>query len=121
MSRFILRWFITGLAIILASYVIPGIYIESTGALIMAALVLGLLNSIVRPILIILTLPITFVTLGLFLLVINAFTLWLAARIVPGFGIEGVSYIWTALVITLTSWLLNLFVRKEERGRRHHS
>ena len=117
MPRFIVRWFVTGLAIVLASYLLPGIHIASTSALIMAALVLGLLNSVVRPILILLTLPITFFTLGLFLLVINAFTLWLAARIVPGFAITGISYLWAALLITIISWFLNMFMRREEKHR----
>ncbi len=115
MPRFMIRWFVTGLAIMLASYLLPGIQIESTTALIMAALVLGLLNTVVRPILIILTLPITLVTLGIFLLAVNAVTLWLAAKIVPGFEIVGASYIWTALLITIISWLLNMFIRKEEQ------
>ncbi len=118
MPRFVIRWFVTGLAIILASYLLPGIHIESTAALIMAALVLGLLNSIVRPVLIILTFPITVLTLGIFLLLVNAVTLWLAANIVPGFSIVGTSYIWAALVITVISWLLNMFIRKEERRNR---
>lgn len=119
MSRFAVRWFVTGLAIILASYVLPGIRIESTTALIMAALVLGLLNSVVRPILILLTLPITVATLGIFLLFVNAVTLWLAAKIVPGFDVVGTSFIWAALLITIISWLLNIFIRKEERRRLH--
>ncbi len=117
MPRFMLKWFVTGLAIILASYLLPGIRIDSTMALIMAALVLGLLNAVVRPILFLLTLPITVMTLGLFLLVVNAITLWLADKIVPGFTVEGTSYVWAALIITICSWLLNLFIRKEERRR----
>ncbi len=78
MPRFMLKWFVTGLAIIIASHLLPGIRIESTMALIMAALVLGLLNATVRPILFFLTLPITVMTMGLFLLVVNAVMLWLA-------------------------------------------
>ena len=115
MPKFVTRWLVTALAIILASYLLAGVQYDSAFTLIMAALVLGLLNAIVRPILVILTLPITMITLGLFLLVVNAVTLWLTAAIVPGFGIEGTSYIWAALLITILSWFINLFIRKEER------
>lgn len=114
MPRFVIRWMVTGLAIVLASYLLPGVEYETSFALIMAALVLGLLNSIVRPILIILTLPITVVTLGLFLLIINAFTLFLTDWLVPGFDVHGISYIWAALLITICSWFINMFIKKEE-------
>ena len=117
MPRFLMRWFITGLAIILTSYILPGVVVTSTMALIMGALVLGLVNAVIRPILIILTLPITIVTLGLFLLVVNGISLWLAASLVPGFEIVGTSYILAALLITIFSWLLNTFIRGEERRR----
>jgi len=115
MPKFMIRWLVTALAIVLASYLMAGVQYDTSFTLIMAALVLGLLNTVVRPILIVLTFPITMVTLGLFLLVVNAVTLWLTASIVPGFSIEGTSYIWAALLITIISWIINLFVKKEER------
>ena len=115
MPRFLIRWSVTALAIVITSYLLPGVEYETAFALIMAALVLGLLNSIVRPILILLTLPITVLTLGLFLLIINAFTLFLTDWIVPGFDVHGISYIWAALLITIFSWFINMFIRKEER------
>ena len=115
MPRFLIRWLITGLAIVLTSYLLPGVIFESSFALVIAALVLGLLNSIVKPVLIVLTLPITVMTLGIFLLFVNAVTLWLTAVIVPGFEVHGTSYIWAALLITIFSWLINMFVKKEER------
>ncbi|MFC1500065.1 phage holin family protein [Candidatus Zixiibacteriota bacterium] len=115
MPKFVTRWLVTALAIVLASYLMSGVQYDTAFTLIMAALVLGLLNAIVRPVLVILTLPITMITLGLFLLVVNAITLKLTAAIVPGFGIEGTSYIWAALLITVLSWFINLFIRKEER------
>ncbi len=114
MPRFLIRWLVTGLAIVLTSYLLPGVIFESSFALVMAALVLGLLNSIVKPVLILLTLPITVMTLGFFLLIVNAVTLWLTAVIVPGFEVHGTSYIWAALLITIFSWLINMFVKKEE-------
>jgi putative membrane protein len=118
MPRFLIRWFVTGLAILLTSYLLPGVRIDSTGALIMAALVLGLLNAVVRPVLVFLTLPFTLITLGLFLLVLNALMLWLAVLLVPGFEVVGTSYILAALLITLFSWLINAAFRAEERSRR---
>ncbi len=116
MPKFVVRWLVTALAIVLASYLMAGVQFDSAFTLIMAALVLGFLNAIVRPILIILTLPITMITLGFFLLVVNAITLKLTDAIVPGFEIQGTSYIWAALVITVLSWFINLFIRKEERS-----
>ena len=82
------------------------------------ALVLGLLNAVVRPVLVLLTLPVTLVTLGLFLLVLNALMLWLAVLLVPGFEVVGTSYILAALLITLFSWIINAAFRAEERSRR---
>ncbi len=120
MPRFVVRWIATGLAIVLTGYLLPGVRWEGAFAVIMAALVLGLLNAVVRPVLIILTLPISFFTLGIFLLFINAFTLWLAVQIVPGFSITGVSYIWAALLITLISWILNWFMKADERRPRRY-
>ncbi len=120
MPKFFVRWLVTALAIVLASYLMPGVQFDSSFTLIMAALVLGLLNTIVRPILIVLTFPITMISLGIFLLVVNAVTLWLTASIVPGFTIEGSSYIWAALLITIISWFINLFIRKEERQEYRH-
>ena len=108
---FLLRWFVTGLAILLTGYLVPGVVVTSTGALIMGALVLGLVNTVIRPVLIVLTLPITVLTLGLFLLVLNAFSLWLATLIVPGFEVVGTSYILAALLISLFSWAINAFFR----------
>ena len=81
-----------------------------------AALVLGLVNAIVRPVLLVLTLPLTLVTLGLFLFVLNAFCLWLTSAIVPGFEVRG---FWPAfggaLVVSALSWVVNGFV--SDRGR----
>jgi len=115
MPRFLIRWLVTGLAIVLTSYLLQGVTFESSLTLVIAALVLGFLNSIVKPVLIVLTLPITVMTLGIFLLFVNAVTLWLTVKIVPGFEVHGTSYVWAALLITIFSWLINMFVKKEER------
>jgi putative membrane protein len=96
------------LAILAAAYFLPGIQVSGGLALLVAGLVLAFVNALVRPILVLLTLPITLVTLGLFILVLNGFCLWLTAWLVPGFEVHG---FWTAvigaLIISLVSWLVN--------------
>src|SRR5512134_3319103 len=94
MIGILLRAAITALALWVASQLLPGIHFETTGKLILAALLLGLVNALVRPIAFVLTLPITVLTLGLFLLVLNAAMIGLVAVVVPGFTISG---FWTAV------------------------
>lgn len=111
MMTLIARWIVNAAALLLIAYLYPGVQVSSFFAALVAALVLGLVNSVVRPILVILTLPVTLLTLGLFLFVINALLFWLVAELVQGFTVTG---FWAALVgsilyslITLvTSWLL---------------
>lgn len=95
---FILRLFFTWVAIIIASYVLPGIHIRDYTSALIAAAVLALLDSFVKPVLVFLTIPITLVTLGLFLLVINALIVLFGARIVDGFEVDG---FWWALGFSL--------------------
>ena len=102
---FLLHWGITALSLWAASYVFPGIRFADKFALIVSALLLGLANAIVRPLLIVVTLPITIVTLGFFLLVINALMLLLVARLVRGFTITG---FWTAFFASIFVALLSL-------------
>lgn len=107
MSRFLLHWLTTTIALAVAVWILPGIHVASPVALIVAALVLGLVNAIVRPILVLLTLPLTLLTLGLFYLVINGLAFALAAAIVPGF--EVASFGWAmlgALIVSLVSWFV---------------
>lgn len=89
MTRFIVHLVVSALLLLLVAHFIPGITVNGFGFAVLAALVLGVVNGIVRPILILLTLPITVLTMGLFLFVINALMLMLAAAIVPGFAVEG--------------------------------
>ena len=106
--KFLLRLLLNGAAVFLAAQLIPGIGIAGPGAAIVAGIVLGLVNAIVRPVLILLTLPVTLVTLGLFIFVVNAICLALAAWFVPGFTISGfIPAFLGALVITIISWLLS--------------
>lgn len=97
------QWLIATVAILLAAYIVPGVSVTLVGALI-AAVVLGALNLFIRPILIILTLPINILTLGLFSLVINALLVLLASVIVPGFAVAG---FWNAFLFSLVLMVIN--------------
>jgi len=111
MAGFLLRWSINLLALVIAGSLIKGIRIESIGMGILAAGILGIVNAVIRPIVLVLTLPITLLTLGLFTLVINALMLMIVANLVPGFIIESFrAAFWGGFIISLVSWLLNLFV-----------
>ncbi len=105
MVGFLLRAAITALGLWVASEILDGLHFESAAKLIVAAILLGVVNAFVRPLAFILTLPLTVVTLGLFLLVLNAGMVALVAWIVPGFSISG---FWTAvgaaLIVSLVSW-----------------
>jgi putative membrane protein len=111
MLGFLLRLLIGALGLWLASELVPGIDVHGAWTLLGAALLLGIINAIVRPVLVLLTLPITFVTLGLFLLVINAATLGLVAWMLDNFTIAG---FWPALlgaiVVSVTGWLASYFI-----------
>src|SRR5438876_727640 len=99
---FLLRVLINAAALWVAASLIPGIALGGLGHTLLAALVLGIINAVVRPILIFLTLPITLVTLGLFIFVLNAFCLWLTSRLVPGVDISGLPQ-WNRWTLTVTS------------------
>lgn len=102
---FLLRTLITALALWAATRLVPGIVAEDGGALLLAALIFGLVNATVRPVAKLLTLPLTILTLGLFLLVINAGMLGLVAALVPGFRIDGFGpAFWGALVVGIVGW-----------------
>lgn len=89
LARFLLHWAVTSLSLWVATYVFPGMRFADFPSLVVAALVLGFANAVVRPLLILLTLPLTVLTLGLFLLVINALVLLLVSALVSGFSIAG--------------------------------
>jgi putative membrane protein len=111
MIGFLLRWSMNLLALMIAASLIPGIRIQSIEMAILAAGILGVVNAIIRPVVLVLTLPINLLTLGLFTLVINAAMLRLVSLLVPGFILEGFgAAFFGALIISLVSWLLNLFV-----------
>ena len=89
MMKLIVRWMLLAAALLLVANVYPGVTVAGFGSALIAALVLGLLNTLVRPLLVILTLPVTVVTLGLFLFVINALMFWVAAEVMRGFSVAG--------------------------------
>ncbi|MBK7613111.1 MAG: phage holin family protein [Burkholderiales bacterium] len=87
--KLILRWLLLAAALLLVAHLYPGVTVSSFGAALIAALVLGLFNTLVRPLLVLLTLPVTLLTLGLFLFVINALMFWSAASVLAGFSVTG--------------------------------
>jgi putative membrane protein len=103
----IVVWILNAVALLAVAYLLPGILVASFGSAMIAALVLGLLNALVKPILILLTLPITIVTLGLFLLVLNALVFWFAGSVLKGFQVEG--FWWAVLGATLYSIISTFF------------
>jgi putative membrane protein len=108
---FLIRVLVNGVAIYLVAQIVPGITVDGVLTAVGAGLVLGLINAIVRPILIVLTLPVTLLTLGLFLFVLNAFCLWLTSQLVRGFEVHA---LFGALLVSVVSWLLSAFV--SDRG-----
>lgn len=112
----LIRWLILTVAIIIASYLLEGIYIRNFLSAFFAAAALGILNALFRPILIVLTLPINILTLGIFTFFINALMLKMASGIIPGFDVQGFwAAIFGSLIISVISWLLNSFI--SDRGR----
>jgi putative membrane protein len=89
MLEFFIHLVVTALLLLVVAYVVPGVQIEGMKSALIAALILGIVNALVRPFVVFLTIPITIVTLGLFLLAINAFMFLLASKLVPGFRVEG--------------------------------
>ena len=107
LTPFLVHWAITGLSLWIASYLFRGLKFDSTGALVVSALLLGFANAVVKPLLIVLTLPLTLVTFGLFLLVINALMILLVAALVKGFRVSG---FWTALFASIFISLLSIVI-----------
>ena len=107
----IIRWFINALALMLVAYLYSGVQVNGIFAALIAALVLGLVNAIIRPLLVILTLPVTILTLGLFIFVINAFMFWFVTEIVKGFTVTGftaalIGSLMFSVISLVTNWLV---------------
>ena len=113
---FVVRVVLNTLAIVLAAKLVPGIEVDGVLAALAAGLLLGLINAIVRPVLVVLTFPITLVTLGLFLLVLNGLCFWLVAAVVKGFHVSGFwSAVLGALVVSIVSWVVTVLVSDSGR------
>lgn len=109
--RVVIRWFINALALLGVAYLYSGVQVEGIFAALFAAVVLGLVNAIIRPVLILLTLPVTLLTMGLFIFVINALMFWLVAELVRGFTVTGFtaaligSFMYSVITL-LVNWLV---------------
>ena len=107
MGKLLLVWLINAVSLIAVAYLLPGISVESFITALVAALVLGLVNAVIRPILVLLTLPVTLVTLGLFILVINGLLFWFVGSFIAGFVVSGLwAGILGAILYSLVSWAL---------------
>jgi putative membrane protein len=117
----IIKWLCLTAAVMVTAYLMDGIHVDGFANALGTAAVLGVLNVILRPILFVLTLPITILTLGLFTFILNALMLKIASGLIPGFSVVG---FWTAvfgaLVISIVNWILNTLIRDTEKPRRRH-
>jgi putative membrane protein len=111
MQGLVIRWLVSALALWLTAAIVPGIAVRTPGALLGAAAIIGILNAFVRPVIVLLTLPLTVVTLGLFVLIINAAMLKIASSLVPGFVVQGwLSAIAGWLLLSLFTFLINVVI-----------
>ncbi len=109
----LLRWVINAGTLLLLAYYLPGIEVSGWYAALITALILGLVNAILKPILVILTLPVNILTLGLFTFVINASLFWFVASFVDGFSVAGfMPAFWGALILSVVSWLVSGLLKK---------
>ena len=115
--RLVLIWLINAIALLAIPYLMHSVEVTSLGAALVAALVLGLVNTLIRPVLLLLTLPVTLVSLGLFIFIINGFMFWLVAQWVDGFHVDSfVSAIGGALLYSVISWALTTLILKNSDG-----
>lgn len=112
----LIRWFATAATLLILAYAIPGIMVGGVYTALITAVVLGLVNAVIRPIFIVLTLPINIVTLGLFTFVINALMFWFVASFIDGFDVSG---FWAAfvgaLLLTISGWIINQMLHADKR------
>lgn len=112
MTAFLIRWFVTTVAVFVAEKIVPGIHCDSLNTLLGASLLLGIINAFVRPVLLLLSLPFIIVTMGLFIFVVNALLLMFVSWLLPAFHVEGFwSAFFGAIIISLVNWLLSSFFR----------
>ena len=113
MNSFLIRWLLNAIPLWLATYLFADFKCAGLGSLLVAALLFGLVNAIIRPVILLLTLPLTIVTLGLFILVVNALMLMLVAAVIPGFVLGGFwTAFWAAIFIAIVSFITNRLIGK---------
>lgn len=111
--KLLITWLINALALFALPYLMTSVKVTNIGAALVAALVLGLVNTLIRPVLVLLTLPVTFITLGLFILVINALLFWAVASFVDGVQVNGfVSAFFASILYSIISWALAALILK---------
>ena len=117
--RLLLLWILNAVALLAVTWLLPSIQVSGFGAALVAALLLGFINTLVRPVLAILTLPITLLTLGIFYLVLNGLLFWLASALLPGFHVEGFwSAVFGAILYGVIAWALSSLIPDQQaRGR----
>lgn len=119
LGKFIVRVIFGAVGLWVASKLVAGIVVKDTTALVLAALLLGVVNALVRPVIVILTLPLTIVTLGLFLLIVNAAMIGLVSLVVPGFHVHGlIAGVLAAIITGISSWIGGMLLRDDRRARR---
>lgn len=117
MALFLTHWLVMAVALGVTAWIVPGVHVASWPALAVGALVLGFVNAVVRPLLFVLTLPITVLTLGLFYLVVNGLAFGLAAAMVPGFSVDSVWWAMLgALVVSVVSWFVGALAGTDRTG-----
>ena len=111
--RLIVVWLVNTFALVAVAYLMPSVSVASLGSALVAALVLGLVNAVIRPVLVLLTLPVTILTLGLFIFVLNGLLFWMVASWLEGFDIGGFwSGVLGAIVFSVVSWLLSALIQR---------
>jgi putative membrane protein len=117
--RLLAVWLVNALALIAVAYLMPNISVASFWTALVAALVLGLVNAVVRPVLVLLTLPATILTLGLFIFVLNGLLFWMVGSFIEGFHVAGFwAGFFGAIVFSLISWLLSALLLRDEPAAR---
>ncbi len=112
--KLLLRWFLSAGALMAIALYLPGVNVANLYTALIAAMVLGLVNVLIRPIILILTLPVNIITLGLFTLVVNAFMFWLVSSIVKGFSVAGFwPAFWGSIIMMMVGWLLNVLLKRK--------
>ncbi len=116
LAKFVVRGVFAALGLWVASKIVPGVHVNTTATLIIAAVLLGVVNAFVRPVVVVLTFPITLITLGLFLLVVNAMMIGLVAWFLPGFSVHGLlAGVLAAIVTGVASWIGGMVLRDDRK------